>query len=124
MSGVTPNADIDRRQLLNVCFVPEADRFGDPARPAYGFRGMRLSATVYIIPDFIWKSPDLSQAMPQLITSLAGRLTSSLSLTVPEFLRLLPLVGIHAATLIMMVEFESGSLRTTIYLLTWGFLNF
>jgi phosphoglycerol transferase MdoB-like AlkP superfamily enzyme len=62
--------------------------------------------------------------MPQLFTSLAGLLTSSLALTVPEFLRLLPLVAIHTAALIMMHEFESGALRTAIFLLSWGFINF
>jgi phosphoglycerol transferase MdoB-like AlkP superfamily enzyme len=62
--------------------------------------------------------------MPQLFTSLAGRLTSSLSLSVQEFLRLLPLVAIHAAALIMLHEFETGALRTAIFLLSWGFINF
>jgi phosphoglycerol transferase MdoB-like AlkP superfamily enzyme len=62
--------------------------------------------------------------MPQLISSLASRLTSSLSLTIQEFLRLLPFVGIHVAAFITMIEFETGPLRIAVYLLTWGFLNF
>jgi hypothetical protein len=56
-----------------------------------------------------------------MIAFLAGRLTSSLSLTLLEFLRLLPFVGIQIAAFITMIEFESGPLQTTIYLLTWGF---
>jgi phosphoglycerol transferase MdoB-like AlkP superfamily enzyme len=62
--------------------------------------------------------------MPQLIAFLAGRLTASLSLTLLEFLRLLPFVGIQVAAFITMIEFESGPLQTAIYLLTWGFINF
>ena len=62
--------------------------------------------------------------MLQLITYLAGRITSSLSLTIQEFLRLLPFVGIHVAALVTMIEFETGPLRIALYLLSWGFLNF
>jgi hypothetical protein len=62
--------------------------------------------------------------MPPLIASLAQRLTPSISMTVPRFLRLLPFAACHLTALALMVVVENGPLRMLVYLLTWGVLNF
>jgi hypothetical protein len=62
--------------------------------------------------------------MPPLIAALAHRLGSSVSLTKPQMLRLLPFVAIHVAALAIMVVIENGPVRMLVYLLTWGLLNF
>jgi hypothetical protein len=62
--------------------------------------------------------------MPPLIASLAHRLTPSASMTMPQVLRLLPFAAFHLAALVGMIVIENGPVRMSVYLLTWGLLNF
>jgi hypothetical protein len=61
--------------------------------------------------------------MPPFIASLAPQLTPAWSMRAPGLVRL-PFIIIHFAALALMVVFENDLLRMSIYLLTWGLLNF
>ena len=62
--------------------------------------------------------------MSPLISSMAQWMIPASTSAGPRYLRLVPLALFHLAALVIMVVNEEGPVRMSVYILTWGFLNF